>query len=709
MARRPADDDRRRAPARGASGRVPRPGQGDDDGAREAPVPRRGTGKAKLERPAATSGRARSARASGRQRAPEAAPARPDRPERPKGDLPAAGGHPLVADPDLLPRPGAPMQIDRVDREVRRIVGELREACGACGYRRLCAFAPVKLQIEAHAAEQAGGAVAAKKTKHRHAPVLDQGLARLAALDGPWERALARLLFGREKDALLAGCLLARAWRRDHAPLRALLAYTLERCEVERQKEELAAHGSDDATGLAPGQGVAPEVLQARMFRGHVLRLASFFPDEDVLVAMQELLVLAPDDEGRIDQLEAVAALALLIGRRLPGAKWIRALEKDAKGPFRATFAARDPGGGAVDLFFPYRRGKRRSYLYLRRDPGQVERLTSVDKIRIDSLLYRVFLVFGPDEHKTHRVFKELCRHLNVRAGKFNANHVLAGFQRLSRDDLLLLAVYAPALARAVGHYLELDDLHQLVKLLYALRGESGRRGEAKTSAHEQVVRRRDEWERLVRALGAETIKQVFALLFRLNASYVRRIYTTPTYLKIGEVAYLLTALSGWNPKGLEVELKQGKKALAFVAYGLQPPSKWSRVRVGKLQRARLRAEDKGQDELVRAAEQGQRYMALLHGYDRFDDLARDAAAEGWEPPAEPPRRQPRAGDVSGEDFSEFEDDRDSDTGDVEEPVEGDDDGSDTGDEEIVMFADESETYEDGRLRTQRLKRGERR
>src|SRR5690606_146653 len=150
--------------------------------------------------------------------------------------------------------------------------------------------------------------------------------------------------------------------------------------------------------------GISPSDLQERAFRGQVLRLGAFFADGEVLGALQEILVLGPDDDGRLDQNEAVAVLALLIGRKMPADRWIRGLEKDAKGPFRATFAARDPGNGGLDLFFPYRRGKRRSYLYYRREADGSERVSSVDKVRIDSLLHRMFVVFESDELKTHRV-----------------------------------------------------------------------------------------------------------------------------------------------------------------------------------------------------------------------------------------------------------------------------------------------------------------
>src|SRR5205823_5547551 len=152
--------------------------------------------------------------------------------------------------------------------------------------------------------------------------------------------------------------------------------------------------------------------------------------------------------------------------------------------------------------------------LYFRRNRDGEESIASVDKIRTDSLLYRAFRVFDSDEKKTWRVFKELCRHLNVRAGKMNAEQVLAGFERLSRADLLLLGLYAPALARAVGHFVSVEDYHLLVKFLYKLRAESGRRGGPRVPAHEKVAEARDEWRSLLGALGEEIVKEVFGVLF---------------------------------------------------------------------------------------------------------------------------------------------------------------------------------------------------
>ena len=598
--------------------------------------------------------------------------------------------------PEWLPRDGRPAPVDQVGREVRRVVGELREGCSACPYRRLCVFAPVKLQIDM---------ASNKGARHGHVAFLKKGLARLSEVGGDWKGALVGMFTGREKDALLAGCLLAEVWRKEPARLRDLVEYTHERCEVERLKQELVddeappstESGAGSASARLPAQpsGVDPKRLAERMFRGQVIRAASFLGDEEALRAMQTLLVLDRDEENRLAQYEAVGALALLIGRRLSGSKWIGSLERDASSPFRATFACRDPGNGAIDVFFPYRRGKRRTYLYLRRDRGGQEYLSSIDKVRVDSLLYRIFIVFESDESKTHRVFKELCRHLNVRAGQYNANHVLEGFQRLKRDDLLLLAIYAPALARAVGHYLEVPDLHLLVKFLYQLRSESGRKGERHVPAHEKVVASREEWQELVDQLGPEMIKEVYSVLFRLNSSYKRRVYTTPTYLKTGEVAYLLTALAGWNPKGLEIELKQGKKPLAFVAYGLQPPGKWSQIRVGKLQRARDRAGEAGREDIVKAADQGMHYMAVLHGFKSFAELAAAAAKEGWVPPERFASRVDVPLAKSEDEFTEYPE---QDEGSNEAGLEGSDD-------ELLMVVEDDQTDEQGRLLSRRHRR----
>jgi len=576
-----------------------------------------------------------------------------------------------------VPEPGQPLKPDATDRAVRQIVGSLREGCGQCRYRRICAFAPAKHQIELQGKSSA---------RHRHAAFLGKGLQRLSRIKGDWVSGLIRMLTGREKDALLAGCLISEAWRERPQDLKRLASYTVEACDVDELKENVSARSS--VSEVTEGGGVDPRRLIQRMFRGQVLRILSFSPHESVLGEMQSLLVLDADEEDRLFQYEAVAALALLIGRRMSGTAWIKSLERDAPGPFRATFATRDPGNGAIDVFFPYRRGKKRSYLYLRRDRDLNERLSSIDKVRIDSLLYRVFLVFRTDPMKTHRIFKELCRHLNVRAGKYNANHVLAGFERLERDDLLLLGIYAPALARAVGYYLEIEQFHELVKFLYSLRSESGRRGETAVPAHEKVFEARHEWEEMVEDLGADLIKDVFSVLFRLNASYKKRVYTTPTYLKIGEAAYLLTALSGWNARGLEVEFKQLRKPLAFVAYGLQPPGKWSRIRVGKLTRALERAQRKSRESVERAVEQGQRYMALLHGARSFDDLKRLADDPDWEPPEHAPSRIGRLSQVDPDDFSDY---------DEEESLEDVDPGvSQVG--ELFIFVSEDETNEAGEL-----------
>lgn len=520
---------------------------------------------------------------------------------------------------DLLPKFGGVAGRGEADKAVRAIVGELREACGACRYRRICGFAPVAFQVR----RSRDG----EKARHAHHAVLKAGVARLERVPG-WHKAILGVLAEREKDALLAGCLIATAWAKKPDKLKKLVEYTATRCDVDKLREEQREEkphvhseddepaGGDERPGVPRFGSIDPEKLRARMFRGQVLRLVAFGREPDQLKMIKDLLVLSSDDEGRLFQYEAVAALALLTGLQRPGDKWIAELEAKALAPFRATFASRDAGDGAIDIFFPYRRGKRRSYLYFRRDKQSGETIVSADKVRTDSLLYRTFRVFDSDEKKTFRIFKELCRHLNVRAGKMNADQVLAGFERLERGDLLLLGLYAPALARAVGHFLGIEDYHLLVKFLYKLRAESGRRGGPRVPAHEKIAEARAEWDSLRGALGEDFVKEVFAVLFKLNASYVKSAYTTDTYIKIGEVAYLLTALAGWNPKGLEIELKKGKKSLALIAYGLQPPDKWSAIRVRHLQAAREKIA--GDSDLERAAEVGMRYMARSHRFESF-------------------------------------------------------------------------------------------
>ncbi|MDF1661475.1 MAG: hypothetical protein P1V97_06865, partial [Planctomycetota bacterium] len=280
-----------------------------------------------------------------------------------------------------------------------------------------------------------------------------------------------------------------------------------------------------------------------------------------------------------------------------------------------------------IAMFFPYRRGNKRSYLYvIRNDEGQ-EFITSIDKQPISEVLDNLFAVFDDDERKTFRIFKEICRHINVRAGKYNADLILEGFRRLKREDLFLLAIYAPSLARAVGHFLELNRFDLLIKFLYRLRSDSDRRGGEVVTAHEKIFDKREEWAQVREVVSDQVCREFFKLLFRLNASYNQRVYTTNTFIKLGEAAYLLTALSGWNPRGLDLELKS-RKALAYIAYGLQPPDKWSAIRARKFGRVMERLED--DKELWRSVEIGARYMADLHFYPSFDTLLH-AAQKGDE------------------------------------------------------------------------------
>src|SRR5581483_2960842 len=132
------------------------------------------------------------------------------------------------AEADLLPRLGGPMGRGESDRAVRAVVAEFREACGACRYRRICGFAPVAFQIE----RSRGG----DEARHAHHRVLKAGVERLLQIPG-WEKSLFALFAEREKDALLAGCLLATAWGKTPQKMAKLIEYTAKRCDVPALRE----------------------------------------------------------------------------------------------------------------------------------------------------------------------------------------------------------------------------------------------------------------------------------------------------------------------------------------------------------------------------------------------------------------------------------------------------------------------------------------
>jgi hypothetical protein len=185
-----------------------------------------------------------------------------------------------------------------------------------------------------------------------------------------------------------------------------------------------------------------------------------------------------------------------------------------------------------------------------------------------------------------------------------------------------------------VGHFLNIPEYHILVKTLYKMRVESGRRSGKRVEAWQKVYAARKEWAETVELVGVDVVRELFGLLFRLNTVYRRTIYTTDTYIKLGEAAYLLTALSGWNARGLDMEIATTKKAIGLIAYGFQPPDKWSALRVKKFARAKERIQ--ADSELLRAVDVGMKVMARLHGYRDFSMLTTGVGPEEWSGPVGP-------------------------------------------------------------------------
>jgi hypothetical protein len=521
------------------------------------------------------------------------------------------------------------------DRRARVVFAELRDACRACPYRRICSFAPVALHVRR---------TIEPKARHSHSRILRYGLKKLLKTGEDWYITLLNLMVERSRDGHLAGCLLAEAWRQYPERMADLLNVVKER-SAPLMTHTPTIDAAGHARKLQPGDGVDPRMLVAQAFRGQLIRAASFFEDEELFHSIHDTLEFIPDQEGRLHQHEIVAALTLFVTDDISAQEWIEELEGRSPEPFRATFAWKLFDEDIIAMFFPYRRGNKRSYLYVMRNEDGREFITSIDKQPLSEVLDNLFAVFDTDERKTYRIFKEICRHINVRAGKYNADLVLEGFERLKREDLLLFAIYAPALARAVSHFLQLDRFDLLIKFLYRLRASSGRRGEEVIPAHEKIFKNREEWTEVREIIGDTVCREFFKMLFRLNSSYSKSVYTTNTFIKLGEAAYLLTALSGWNPRGLDMELKS-RKALAFIAYGLQPADKWSAIRTRKFARVMDLHED--DQELWRAVKFGAVYMAEIHEYPSFEALLQ-AAQKGDELAAYDPDEENQAEQIKDE------------------------------------------------------------
>jgi hypothetical protein len=137
---------------------------------------------------------------------------------------------------------------------------------------------------------------------------------------------------------------------------------------------------------------------------------------------------------------------------------------------------------------------------------------------------------------------------------------------------------------------------------------------------------------------GKEPFAQLCRAVFRIAESYRAGPASSDLIYKIGEVAYLLTAVQGFNAKGLELSLS-GRNPLAFIAYGLQPVApkesgalayRYRRLSEARARLAATNGNGKAHDanvDLVWAIDQGLAYMAATHGFETVEALAKAAAA----------------------------------------------------------------------------------
>ncbi|MDF1665972.1 MAG: hypothetical protein P1V97_29720, partial [Planctomycetota bacterium] len=205
---------------------------------------------------------------------------------------------------EYLSEVGLPIRLKTdSDRRARRVFAELREACRACSYRRICSFAPVALHAQR---------TTEPKAKHVHSRILRFGLKKLLKTGDDWYVTLLNLMVERPRDGHLAGCLLAEAWRQYPDRMADLLDVVKERA-APLMTHRPTIDDEGHARKLAPGQGIDPRMLVAQAFRGQLVRAASFLEDEELFHSIHDYLEFIPDEEGRLHQHEIVAALTLFI------------------------------------------------------------------------------------------------------------------------------------------------------------------------------------------------------------------------------------------------------------------------------------------------------------------------------------------------------------------------------------------------------------
>jgi len=484
-----------------------------------------------------------------------------------------------------------------------------REACPACPYYNVCPLAPVMLQAEARPGE---------RRPHPHGRTLELFMARLRKASEFPERDLLAAMSGEDEGlALVSGCLLAVANQADPSKLRILL-------------ESINARAAR-----------SEKVRLLSTFEEHLQRAAALAQDPGVPSLLRGPFRLRrPDRE--VTAYEALRLIARLVAGESPALWWLEAVHEEDRPAFEASFVVRDrtpgedsaTGPGSIDCFFTARAGGRSAVFYYRRDSeSRKQALVPAEGVRADSLLKRMFKVFDSDARKTHRLFAKLCRGLNNGYKTLDKKMLWEGLKSLEREHLVVLALYAPRLAKFVEKRAQFRGLYRLVKFLHMNVADD----ENGIPAHVKVFERRAQVGTILDMYGKESFLKLCRYLFGIAEAYRPGPGSADLIFKIGEVAYLLTAVQGFNPRGLEIALA-GTNALAFTAYGLQPPLgkeggalyRYKRLLAARERVLGLPAEGKAdKGALLRAIDQGFAYMAVVHGYEDVAAFAKAVLSGG--------------------------------------------------------------------------------
>ncbi len=507
--------------------------------------------------------------------------------------------------------------------EARRAIAAAREACGGCPYFAVCPLAPLFLQAEA----PPGG-----RKAHPHGRSLELYLERLRRVSDNHERDLLAAMNGEDEGlGLVAGCLLATEhWG-----------------ETKRLRRLLEAMNAKFPPGRRGGEGRLLTQLEEQLQRAAAISQDPAVPP----LLRGSFRLRRPDRE--VTAYEAVRLVARLLAGETAARWWMEAVHEEDRAAFEASFALRDKaagdeshsGGGGLDLFFSARSGPRSLVFYYRRDGATGKQaLVPVEGVRADSLLKRMFKVFDTDRKKTHRLFAKMCRGLNNGYKQLDKKLLWEGLKRLDREHLVVLALYAPRLAKFVEKRAEFPGLYRLVKFLHVNVADD----ENGIPAHVKVFERRAQVGTILEMYGKESFMNLCRTLFRIAEAYRPGPASADLIYKIGEVAYLLTAVEGFNPRGLEFSLA-GRNPLAFIGYGLQPAAQKEgglahRYRRLFAARARIEAEALAPPdgngtavrvasgveashpdarELLTAIDQGFAYMAVIHGHADVAAMAR--------------------------------------------------------------------------------------